>query len=59
MNVVERKPVPIYEVMCPECKSRIQYTRSEVYLGQIACPICEITIWVDTIHPVKYKEEPT
>lgn len=57
MTVVERKPIPIYEVDCPECKSKIQYMKSEVYTMHITCPVCGVSVWADTIWPVKYKEE--
>ena len=54
MIIVERKPVPIYEETCPECKSRIQYKASEVALCHINCPVCGISLWARTISPVKY-----
>ena len=60
MKVVDRKPVPIYEVKCLECHSIIQYKKSEASLGSINCPVCGIPIWVDiladTFLPVKYEE---
>lgn len=53
MEVVEKKPVPIYEVVCPECKSKIRYRKSEVYICHIVCPVCGMSIWADTISPVR------
>ena len=40
MEVVERKPVPIYEVECYECHSKIRYKASEVSWCHITCPVC-------------------
>ncbi len=42
MNVIDRKPVPIYEAECSECHSKIQYRKSEASLGSINCPVCGI-----------------
>ena len=56
MIVTEKKPVPIYEVECCECKSKIQYRKSEVFTCHITCPVCGISLWADTIQPVKYEE---
>ena len=56
MEVVEKKTVPIYEVKCFECQSRIQYKASEVYYGHITCPVCGISLWAMTIQPVRYEE---
>ena len=57
MNVVERGPVPIYEVTCPECKSRIEYRAVEVAWNHITCPVCGTGIWANTICPVRYEED--
>lgn len=56
MEVVERKPVPIYEVTCYECQSKIRYKASEVYYGHIGCPVCGTSLWAMTIKPVCYQE---
>lgn len=56
MKVIERKPIPIYEVICTECKSRLQYKASEVSWNHITCPVCGISFWVDEVHPVKMDE---
>ena len=57
MIVAERKPVPIYEVECMECGSVIQYKKSEVsFTSYITCPVCGMSIWADTIRPVRYEE---
>lgn len=55
MMVIERKPIPIYEVECPECKSKIQYKKSEVFTCHITCPVCGISLWAETIMPVKFE----
>lgn len=57
MEVTERKPIPIYEVECYECHSKIQYKASEVSLCQITCPVCGISLWANTICPVKFEGE--
>ena len=59
MTVIERKPVPIYQVVCPECGSRIEYKKSEVYTCHISCPVCGVSIWADTIRPLRMEEEET
>ena len=57
MIVVERKPVPIYEVTCCECKSIIQYKASEVYYCHITCPVCGMSLWANTSSPVRMEVE--
>lgn len=59
MIVTEKKPVPIYEVECIECKSRIQYRASDVYYLHITCPVCGVSMWANTIMPVRYEEGET
>ena len=57
MIVIEKKPVPIYESTCCECKSKIQYKRSEVFTcHSIQCPVCGVSFWADMIQPVRYDE---
>ena len=57
MIVVDRKPVPLYEAECSECHSKIQYRKSEVsFCSYITCPVCGVSVWADTIRPVKYEE---
>lgn len=55
MTVIEKKPVPIYEVECIECKSKIQYKAAEVSWYHITCPVCGVLLWANTIYPVKYE----
>lgn len=55
MTVVEKHPVPIYEVVCEECKSKIQYKACEVAFCHITCPICGKSIWANTVCPVRYE----
>lgn len=57
MEIVDRKPVPIYEVVCPECKSTIRYKACEVSFCHIGCPVCGVAIWATTIAPVFFSEE--
>lgn len=57
MIVVEKKPVPIYEVECYECKSKIQYKKSEVFTCHITCPVCGVSLWADTIQPARMEGE--
>lgn len=57
MEVIERKPIPIYEVECYECHSKIQYKASEVSLYHITCPVCGILLWANTCCPVKMASE--
>ena len=56
MNVVVKKPVPIYEVTCCECASVIQYRAAEVCCHHITCPVCGMTLWANIICPVKMDE---
>lgn len=57
MIVVEKKPIPIYEVTCSECKSKIQYKASEVYYCHITCPVCGVSLWANTSSPVRMEAE--
>lgn len=64
MKVIERKSVPIYEVTCYECKSKIEYKASEASWHHITCPVCGVSLWANMICPVRFdtlekeKEEP-
>lgn len=55
MQIVERKPVPIYEVTCVECGSKIRYQASEVIQCHITCPVCRTLLWAMTIIPVAFE----
>ena len=57
MEVVERKPIPIYEVECYECHSKIRFKASEVSWCHITCPVCGVSLEVCTINPVNYEDE--
>lgn len=57
MKVVKRKPVPIYEVTCFECQSKIEYKASEVNYCHITCPVCGTLLWAMTINPVRMEGE--
>ena len=55
MIIKDKKPVPMYESTCPECKSTICYKKSEVsFTGYITCPVCGMSMWANTINPVRY-----
>ena len=56
MIVIEKKPVPIYELTCYECKSKIRYRKSEVFTCHIKCPVCGVLVWADTIQPVRMED---
>lgn len=53
MTVVEKHPIPIYSIICPECGSVIEYKKSEVHTCHICCPVCGVSMWADTIRPVR------
>lgn len=54
MKVIETRLVPVYEEVCHECKSKIQYKACEVSMCHIICPVCGVAIWANTIKPVEY-----
>lgn len=56
MTVIDKKPVPIYEAECPECKSKIEYKKFEVHNCYITCPVCGVLLWVNTIRPARMEE---
>ena len=55
MEIIDRKPIPLYESVCPECKSRFRYTKVEISWQHIACPVCGMGCWASDV-PVAYKE---
>lgn len=56
MEVIDRKPIPIYEVVCPECESTIRYKACEIVdFGAIKCPVCNTRVWVSACFPVAYE----
>lgn len=55
MEIVTAKPVPIYEEVCPECKSVIRYKACEVHYCSITCPVCGISFWANTCNPISEK----
>ena len=54
MIVVERMPVPVYELKCEECKSKLRYLASEVSVSHITCPVCGHSNWAQTTIPDDY-----
>ena len=57
MEVIDKKPVPIDEVECFECHSTIRFKKSEISCGFISCPVCNMSLMVTPLHPVKYESE--
>lgn len=56
MVIIERKPVPIYEVTCSECGSKLRYKASEVEYSHITCPVCHVSLWAMTLCPVAFED---
>lgn len=56
MEIVDKKPVPIYETVCQECKSRYRYKAVEVMYIHTNCPVCGVSNWASLI-PVAYEGE--
>ena len=53
MIIVDKKPVPLYELDCIECKSKIRYKKADVsWTGYLTCPICGVSNWAATVCPV-------
>ena len=59
MTVINKKPVPIYEVECFECHSTIHYKKCEVSNCFIKCPVCNMSIMVTPLSPAFYESEET
>ena len=57
MIVVDRKPVPIYALVCCECGSKIEYKKSEVVTWHITCPVCGMANWADAFTPARMEEQ--
>ena len=55
MQIVKTNNVPIYEVICEECKSVIRYKACEVAYCHITCPVCGVSLWANTVCPVAYE----
>ena len=49
MTVIEKKPVPVYESECPECKSVFRYKAVEVSYMHISCPVCGVSMWASQV----------
>jgi hypothetical protein len=47
IEVIDRKPVPVYEIKCLECRSTIRYRAREVKWESLTCPVCGCPIWVN------------
>ena len=58
MKIIEKKPVPMYESTCPECKSVFRYKKIEVCWSHITCPVCGVSMWA-SLNPVEMEEEQT
>lgn len=46
IEVIEERKIPFYEVECYECKSKLRYTRKDVSLLHITCPVCGVSVSV-------------
>lgn len=46
ITVIKEGKTPVYQVECYECKSILRYTRADVSLMHITCPICDCSISV-------------
>lgn len=57
MEVIEKGVVPMYELQCYECKSRIRYKASEVSWREIICPVCGMPNEADTNYPVNITKQ--
>ena len=40
ITVIRKGKTPIYEIECYECGSILHYTRADVSLVHITCPVC-------------------
>ena len=56
MEIIERKPIPLYESTCPECKSVFRYKAVEVSWMHVYCPVCGQSMWA-SLSPVAYVEK--
>ena len=56
MQVIEKHPIPIYQISCPECKSVLRYKASEVCNLHITCPVCGVSMWAEGILPINMDE---
>lgn len=58
ITVIKEGKTPIYQVECYECKSILRYTRADVSLMHITCPICKCSVGV-YYHPADEVETNT
>ena len=56
MKVADKKPVPVYSLICYECGSEIEYLAAEVSLCHLTCPVCGTSNWANTIRPKRFEE---
>ena len=62
VEIIDRMPVPIYETVCQECKSRYRYKAVEVSYMHTNCPVCGMSNWASLIavaYDVKGEERRT
>ena len=56
IEVIDEKPIPIYEVTCPECGSTLEYTAASVAYSHITCPVCGCSmLWAMPLRPKRYQ----
>lgn len=56
INIIDEKPIPIYEETCPECGSVLEYTAASVAYSHITCPVCGCSMWAMTLRPKRYQD---
>lgn len=56
MKIIEKKPIPLYETECYECKSRLRYKAVDVSWCHVTCPVCGVSLWASTVSPVAFEE---
>ena len=57
IEVIERKKVPFYETECFECKSKLRFTKADVCLMHITCPVCGMSNNVVPVSPDGYYDK--
>ncbi len=56
IEVIDEKPIPIYEATCPECGSTLEYTAASVAFSHITCPVCRYPMWAMAVRPKRYQD---
>lgn len=48
IEIIEKKKIPYYECECYECGSRLRFTKKDMSLNHILCPVCGCSVSVVT-----------